>query len=190
MVKIGFLLVFFGMTALAGSLAAQTAGPLPPAPGVRLVQITPNPGFLNEPSIAVDPSHPKHLVAAWQINASVAWSRDGGKSWTTAAGTAPDGYKISGDVSTTYDDRGHAILCYIAFDTLGTTNYWGHNATRNGIFIRRSLDGGKSWEKNAVAVCAHATQPGIPFEDKPYIVADNTHSRWRGIFTWAGPSSA
>ena len=89
-------------------------------------------------------------------------------------------YKFSGDVSVAYDNQGHAFLCYIAFDKLGTENYWAHGATRNGIFVRRSLDGGQTWDKDASIVIAHSSDPGIPFEDKPYIVADATHSKYAG----------
>ncbi|MDQ6737913.1 MAG: hypothetical protein M3Z30_09465, partial [Gemmatimonadota bacterium] len=138
------------------------------------------PGPFSEPGVAVDPSDPTHVVAVYQTNAHATYSRDGGATWTHAEATAPHNYKVSGDVSVTFDNRGHAILCYIAFDKLGTPEYWAHNATRNGIFVRRSLDGGKSWEKNAVSVDAIATAPVIPFEDKPYIIADNTHSSFAG----------
>jgi hypothetical protein len=152
---------------------------LPPAPGARVLQLTPEAGYFNEPSVAVNPRNPRQVVAAFQVPAHVAYSEDGGGSWNQVP-VAPKDYKISGDVSVTYDAHGHAILCYIAFDKLGTSNYWGHNATRNGIFIARSLDGGKTWEPNAIPVIAHPTQPGIPFEDKPYIVADTGNSRYSG----------
>lgn len=79
-----------------------------------------------------------------------------------------------------FDNHGHAFLCYIAFDKLGTFNYWARGATRNGIFVRRSLDGGKTWEADHVPVAEQPTAAGIPFEDKPYIVADNTKSRYAG----------
>lgn len=142
--------------------------------------LTPQPGWFTEPSIAVNPRDPSQVAAAFQDNAHVSYSTDGGRSWNLAAGTAPPNYRVSGDVSIAYDNRGHAILCYIAFDKLGTSNYWAHNATRNGIFVRRSLDGGKTWERNDVAVIEHPTMPGIPFEDKPYVVADDTGSRYAG----------
>src|SRR5215471_19466064 len=100
----------------ASSLLAQS---LPPAPKSHLVDINPKPGFYNEPSIAVNPKNPQQLVVAWQINASVAYSSDGGQTWTVAEGTAPKEYRVSGDVSVTYDSQGHAVLCYIAFDKLG-----------------------------------------------------------------------
>jgi hypothetical protein len=159
--------------------ASVLAQPLPPAPKAHLTDINPKPGFFNEPSIAVNPGNPQQLVTAWQVNASVAYSTDGGQTWTIAEGTAPKDYRISGDVSVTYDSGGQALLCYIAFDKLGTSQYWARGATRNGIFVRRSRDGGKTWDENAVSVFSHDSQPGIPFEDKPYIVAD-TVSQHRG----------
>jgi hypothetical protein len=152
-----------------GSLLAQS---LPPAPKTHLADINPKPGFYNEPSIAVNPGNPQQLVVAWQVNASVAYSADGGQTWNLAEGTAPKEYRVSGDVSVTYDSAGHALLCYIAFDKLGTSQYWARGATRNGIFVRRSLDGGKTWEASAAPVIMHNSTPNIPFEDKPYIIAD------------------
>ncbi len=168
---------------LAASELAQSqpaAAVLPPPPGAFVAKLTSGPGDFTEPSIAVDPANPQQLVGAFQVNASVAYSRDAGRTWTLAENTAPPDYKISGDVSVAYDNQGHAFLCYIAFDKLGTENYWAHDATRNGIFIRRSLDGGQTWEKDARIVIAHPTEPGIPFEDKPYIVADATRSKYAG----------
>jgi hypothetical protein len=46
--------------------------------------------------------------------------------------------------------------------------------------VRRSFDGGKTWEAEHIAVVEQKTEPGIPFEDKPYIVADNGKSRYAG----------
>src|SRR5271166_3111049 len=166
---------------LATSLHAQgqPAEQLPPVPG-NVITITPEAGFHNEPSIAVNAKDPSQLVAAYQVRASVAYSQDAGNSWKIATGTAPKDYRVSGDVSVTYDKRGTAILCYIAYDELGTMNYWARGATRNGIFVRRSPDGGATWEAEAHAVIAQPTKPGIPFEDKPYITADNTDSKYAG----------
>ncbi len=158
----------------------QESPALSPAPGRWVVPVSAVKNF-NEPSIAIDPTNPLHIVAAFQGNAAVAYSRDAGKTFALAQGTASTRYKYSGDVSITYDNRDHAILCYIAMDKLGTSQYWGHNATRNGVFTRRSTDGGATWEKADVVVLDHPTRPGIPFEDKPYIVADNNpHSPYFG----------
>ena len=86
-----------------------------------------------------------------------------------AEGVDPKNYRVSGDVSTAFDNQGHAFVCYIAFDKLGRFNYWAHGATRNGIFVRRSLDGGKTWEAEPRSRSrSNRAQPGIPFEDKPY----------------------
>jgi BNR repeat-like domain len=176
------LAVLLLSTILAGHAYSQTRrpGPLPLPPGTLLSALTPEPGYFTEPSIAVNPRNPQQVVAAFQVNARIAYSTDAGRTWTLAEATASPDYKVSGDVSVTFDNQGHAILCYIAFDKLGTFNYWGQNASRNGIFIRRSLDGGKTWEKNQIPVAYHSTAPGIPFEDKPYIVADTGNGKHGG----------
>ncbi len=170
--------VLFTTTVLAQAGPSESSLGTPP--GGRVSKLMTAPGDFTEPSIAVNPGNPQQLVGAFQVNASVAYSQNGGQSWTPAEGTAPADYKVSGDVSVAYDNQGRAFLCYIAFDKLGTENYWAHGATRNGIFVRWSLDGGKTWEKDASVVIAHPTEPAIPFEDKPYIVADATHSKYAG----------
>jgi hypothetical protein len=153
---------------------------LPTAPGAEVHTLTPAAGWFTEPSIAINPSDPRQVAAAYQDPAHIAYSGDAGKNWKIAENTASKNYRISGDVSVTYGKQGHTFLCYIAFDKLGTTNYWGHGATRNGIFVRRSLDGGQTWEADEYTVASQLSQPGIPFEDKPYIVADVTTSRYAG----------
>lgn len=149
-------------------------------PDVKIINLTRHAGYFNEPSIAVNPRDPRQLVTAFQSGARIAYSQDSGEHWEMAPGTEPRNYAVSGDVSVAYDNLGHAFLCYIAFDKLGTPEYWGHNATRNGVFVRRSLDGGKTWERKDVAVIEHPTRPGIPFEDKPYLVADNSRGPYAG----------
>jgi len=151
-----------------------------PAPHAQVQALTPAPGYFTEPSIAVNPLNPQQVVAVFQDNAHAAYSQDLGRTWQVAD-VAPKTFRVSGDVSTTFDNQGHAFICYIAFDKLGTFNYWAHGATRNGIFVRRSLDGGKTWEAEDHAVAEQGAAPGIPFEDKPYIVADdNPKSRFAG----------
>ena len=170
----------FCLTALVVTAAEEQGPALPLAPGARVVNLTQHRGYFNEPSVAVNPRNPQQVVVAYQTGAHIAYSQDAGGHWRTAAETVPRNYAVSGDVSVAYDNRGHAFLCYIAFDKLGTDEYWGHNATRNGVFVRRSLNGGETWQRPAVPVIEHATKPGIPFEDKPYIVADNTNGPYAG----------
>ncbi len=161
------------------SATAQSMDGLAPVPG-KVFTITSEPGFHNEPTIAVNPANPQQAFAAYQAHARVSYTQDGGATWTNAADTASTAYKISGDVGSVYDKHGAAILCYIAFDQLGTENYWARGATRNGVFIRRSPDGGATWDKNEHAIIAQPTKPGIPFEDKPGITADDTDSKYAG----------
>ena len=150
------------------------------APNAQIIPLTPSPGYFTEPSITVNPNNPQQVVAVFQDNAHAAYSQDQGRTWQVVD-VAPKNFRVSGDVSTTFDNQGHSFVCYIAFDRLGTMNYWAHGASRNGIFVRRSLDGGKTWEPDDHAVAEQATVPGIPFEDKPYIVADtNPKSRFVG----------
>ncbi len=160
--------------ALAAVSPAARAQELPEAPRAAVFSLTPDAGYFTEPSIAVDPRNPLHVVAAFQDNAHAAYSFDGGLHWQLAPNVAPPDYRVSGDVSITYDSKGHVFLCYMAFDKLGTFNYWAHNASRSGLFVRRSLDGGKIWEAQDIPIIRHPSEPGIPFEDKPYIVADNS----------------
>jgi hypothetical protein len=167
--------------------AAQTptappqAAALPPAPGAVITNLTPQPGFFTEPGVAVNPLNPKQVVVVFQDNAQAAYSGDSGKTWRLAAGVTPHLYRVSGDVSTVFDNKGHAFMACISFDKLGAFNYWAEGAVRNSILLRRSLDGGKTWEPEVRTVVAQPTKPGIPFEDKPYLVADTSkQSRYAG----------
>ena len=156
---------------------AQT---LPLAPGAQVTTLTPEPGNWTEPGVAVNPHNPRQVVVVYQFTAHAAYSEDAGRTWKIATGVNPPQYRMSGDVSAVFDNRGHAFVGCIAFDRLGTFNYWAHGATRNGIFLRRSLDGGRTWEPELRTIVAQRTEPGIPFEDKPYLVADTSKSRYAG----------
>ena len=168
------LLVFF-----ATNVVVQGQD-LPKASQAHVFSLTPALGYFTEPGVAVNPANPQQVVAVFQDNAHASYSRDTGESWQAAEGVDPKNYRVSGDVSTVFDNQGHAFICYIAFDKLGTFNYWAHGATRNGIFVRRSLDGGKTWEADHIPVAEQPSVAGIPFEDKPYIVADNSKSKFAG----------
>lgn len=167
------------------SSAAGTFAQLPPkAPDSTVITLTPQPGYFTEPGIAVNPNNPQQVVAVYQDNAHAAYSFDAGRTWQIATGVESTSYRVSGDVSTTFDNQGHAFICYIAFDKLGTYSYWGHNGGRNGIYVRRSLDGGKTWEPKDIAATEQPEKmpdgSGVPWEDKPYLVADTSHGPYAG----------
>jgi hypothetical protein len=166
--------------ALTSTAFAAGDEALQKAPGAQVFTLTPAPGPFTEPGIAVNPLNPRQVVGVFQDNAKAAYSQDAGHTWQLAEGVDPKNYRVSGDVSVAFDNQGHAFICYIAFDKLGTFNYWAHGATRNGLFVRRSLDGGKTWEANHVPVNEFPSDPGVPFEDKPILVADTTKSRNAG----------
>jgi hypothetical protein len=170
-----------GALAVIASLSLVAHGQaLPKAPGAEVFSLTPAPGYFTEPAIAINPHDSWEIVAVFQDNAHAAYSQDAGHTWHAADGVEPHDYRVSGDVSAAYDDRGHAFICYMAFDKLGTFNYWAHNASRNGLFVRRSLDGGKTWEANHIPIIEHPTEPDMPWEDKPYIVSDTTKGPYSG----------
>ena len=150
------------------------------APGAHIVDVS-TPARFSEPGIAVNPNNPSQVLVVFQGgvavqgSANAAYSNDGGTTFAIAQGTKAPDWKVQGDVTATFDNHGHAFLCYLAFDHLGTTSYWAHGAGRNGIFVRRSLDGGKTWERDARTVKAWPTghEIGLQFEDEPRIFADN-----------------
>ncbi len=160
-------ILFFAIPLL---LSAQS---LSPAPGAHIVTASPLNVRANEPSIAVNPNNPQQVVAVFQP-AGVAYSTDGARSFALADLPQVPGWRGGGDVSVAFDNKGHAFLGSLHFDRLGTASYWAHGAGRNGIFVRRSLDGGKTWEHEAATVKAYqGTEPDIKWEDMPRVFADN-----------------
>ncbi len=172
------------MPVLAALAACQTIfaqSTLPRAPGASTVIVSPSGGHYSEPGIAINPKDPSRIVVVYQGGAAVqgtsnaVYSNDSGRTFTIARGTKPGDWKVAGDVSTAFDNQGHAFLCYLTFDHLGTSSHWAHDAGRNGIFVRRSMDGGKTWDKTPAALKAYQTgkEHDLQFEDEPRIFADN-----------------
>jgi hypothetical protein len=155
------------------SLSAQPS--LPRAPGAHVVNVSAPEVRGNEPGIAVNPRNPAQIVGVYQGPARAVYSTDSGRTFTTAEGTVPADWRSAGDVSVTFDNAGAAYLSYLTFDKLGSASYWRHGAGRNGIYVRRSPDGGKTWDKDPVAVRAWYTgnERGMEYEDMPRIFADN-----------------
>jgi hypothetical protein len=165
----------FGLAQLSLPLSAQVTA-LPRAPGARVVTVSAPEARGNEPGIAVNPNNPAQIVGVYQGPARAVYSTDSGRTFTTAEGTIPRDWRSAGDVSVTFDDKGAAYLSYLVFDKLGSTSYWRKGAGRNGIYVRRSPDGGKTWEAEPapVRVWNTGTEPGMEYEDMPRIFADNS----------------
>ncbi|MGH9529093.1 MAG: sialidase family protein, partial [Terriglobales bacterium] len=114
--------------------------------------------------------------------ATIAYSTDGGQTFTTADLPNIGNWRVGGDVSVAFGNKGAVYLGTLHFDKLGSTSYWAHGAGRNGIFVRRSLDGGKTWEKIATPVKEfQGDEPNIQWEDMPRVFADTQpHSPYAG----------
>src|SRR4051812_47688432 len=162
-----------GLALVATPAAAQLSLPRPP--GAYVVNVSTPEVRGNEPGIAVNPRNPAQIVGVYQGPARAVYSTDSGRTFATAEGTVPSDWRYAGDVSVTFDSKGSAYLSYLTFDRLGSPSYWRHGAGRNGIYVRRSPDGGKTWEKDPVAVRAwpKGDEPGMQYEDMPRIFADN-----------------
>ena len=157
---------------IPSGLLATDAASEPMVPQATVTTLT-KPGFFTEPGIAISPLDPHMVTAIYQDNVHVAFSNDAGANWSDVPDVAPPQWRVSGDVSVTYDNNGHAIASYMAFNRLGTDGYWAHDAPAGGIYVRRSLDGGKRWESQPHVVIEHVgDRPPPLWEDKPFIVAD------------------
>jgi len=166
---------------LSYTTVALAQSRLPLAPGAHVVTISPQGVRGTEPSIAVNPNNPNQVVAAFQP-ATIAYSSDGAQRFNVAELPAVPGWRGGGDVCVTFDNGGRVYLSTLHFDKLGSVSYWAHGAGRNGIFVRRSPDGGKTWDADATAVKAwQGNEPDIQWEDMPRIFADNRpHSPYAG----------
>jgi hypothetical protein len=143
-----------------------------------------------EPSVAIDPTDPRHLIGAWQqdrwssgASAGVigATSFDGGATWTPSmaaisrcsGGDASNGgdYERATDPWVTFAADGTAWQIGLALD--GTT-------ARNAVRAARSIDGGRTWE--APTTLRADDDPDV-FNDKESITADPTDAG-RVYATW------
>ena len=152
-------------------LTAQTE-PLPRAPGGRVVTISLAAHRGAEPAIALDIHHPNRVIGGYG-GPFVAYSTDSARTFALAEGTRPEGAPGGGDVSLAFDDQGAAYLAYLTSEGLGTASYWAHNAGKSGIWVRRSPDGGKTWEKAAaVRVWPNAADSAPQMVDMSRIWSD------------------
>jgi len=135
---------------------AQT---LPPAPKARVIDINPKPGYFNEPSIAVNTKDPQKLVVAWQVNASVAYSDDGGQTWT--------GSFVVDDVT------GIHFSPTVSVDSAGNVNVFFYDRRENpgtsttNVYFAQSADGGATFAPNIRVTEVATTWGSIPSDITP-----------------------
>jgi hypothetical protein len=132
-------------------------------------------GAPEEPSLAVDPGNPGHLVAAWQqdrrpggaaYGAAVAVSRDGGGTWREQmlphlARCAGGPYALVSDTWASIGPDGTAYVGALALSGAGGRTY--------SVVVAASRDGGARWASPVVVSAATAPDAVL---DKPSILAD------------------
>src|SRR6266511_4769730 len=104
----------------------------------------------NEVDIAINPTNPQNLIAAWNdygpgSSCGLGYSTNGGQTWGTSwlSGVTPEGGNPTfdygaGDPSVGFLNDGTAILSCAA---------WGASKSQpSAIFASRSTDGGKTWQ--------------------------------------------
>jgi len=156
-------------TALALAIAAVAISVASAVPYTN-VRVNVHANYPEETSIAINPHNPDNVLGVAQGAGCYTYPTfDGGSTWTE--GALPDQYAL-GDPSVIFDREGSAFYCFIGD--------WQHS----GIYVSRSSDGGVTWKPTATAVIAHQGQ--VPFEDKPYPIADWTGGPRAGYIyvTW------
>jgi hypothetical protein len=162
--------------------AGLVSGPSPFAAGCGGTNGT---VFVNaevEPSLAVNPANPSHLLAMWQqdrwSNGSArglvsAVSVDGGTTWTRQAMAFS---RCGGGTAANGGDYDRATDPWVSFGPDGTA--WAMSlsttAAQNAMLVSRSADGGRTWG-NAVALIAETTPY---FNDKNTLTADPFDARF------------
>lgn len=129
--------------------------------------------FDGEPYLAIDPSNPQHLVAAWMgfkvgqgIVIKTKYSNDGGATWSVA-NELPHiaGALGAADVSLEYDSNGNLFICYIDYDN--------QNFTQGDVLVRKSTDGGATWG-NPVSAISITDCPNQLCVDRPWMAIDKS----------------
>lgn len=129
-----------------------------------------------EPSVAIDPTNPDHVVAvSFQAGGPTGprgsdyayASRDGGRTWRTAPAPNP-ARRGQGDDAVTFAPDGIALHAYISFEGIRVAR---PQRASTGIFVCASRDG-LTWAE-PVPVVDHVNCV-TPFEDKPFLKVDTS----------------
>ncbi len=137
--------------------------------------------FDGEPFIAINPNDPDHLLVAWmgwklgnRLVIKTRASFDGGLNWSpvTDLGHTVNGYS-SADPSIGFNHLGEVFVAYIDFNGLEA------NPITGGIYTRKSLDGGLSWQE-ATEVLHTSDDPGKLPIDRPWMVINQAPGPHQG----------
>ena len=137
--------------------------------------------FEGEPYLAIDPTNPQRMVAAWmgfQFNEKIviksAVSTNGGLSWSSPIWQAhQQAGNSSADVSMAFDGQGNLYMAYIDYDNVNFTN--------GAIVCRKSTNAGLSWGSATVARSITSC-PNKLCIDRPWIAVDRSGTQNDG--TW------
>jgi len=137
----------------------------------------------NEPSVALDPSNPQHLVAGAndQLSTGANWlavyaSSDGGLSWTNGLipNTGPLAiFHEASDPAVSFSENGTLYYSGVAFNILRG------NAVAGTVFVSKSIDDGSSFPLTTIVASGSSKIGGI-FNDKPYLGVDETTGLFAG----------
>jgi len=135
----------------------------------------------NEPSVAVNPSNPQHLVAGANDQLltrnwlAVYTSSDSGLTWmnglipmTGALGS----FQEASDPAVSFSENGTLYYSGVAFDVNFRTNM----PFDGTVFVSKSTNDGSSFPQTTVV----DTSSGKIFDDKPYIGVDQTTGLFAG----------
>jgi hypothetical protein len=172
-------------------------GPIPETPECLFPQLilgqttTLFVGAAAEPTLAVNPRNPEHIVCAWQqdrisngggLEAGIAYSQNGGKTWCRTE--VPFQSCIGGIIQRVSDvwlsfaaDGKKVYLSALALNaTIDPTT-----ANQQGIVVTTSVNGGRSWSKPLFVASSDwslNSPPNAPVDDKNSITADPNNSRF------------
>jgi len=131
-----------------------------------------------EPFIAVNPTNPDNVIAAWmkltaasQLSIAVSYSNNGGVSWSSPQNIPHQvSTWTSADVSIDFNSTGTAFLSFVdyKFNTLDS----------GAVLVTSSANGGATWTSPVEAVdCLVTSDKPV---DRPWIVADKTGGTYDG----------
>lgn len=200
MLAVGLAATAFGMGATNGTdprrfVPGPLVGAAPPAPGMQaMVTIDDGPGWAFEPTVAINPSDPAHLVAAAMkgyndsLNVQQWWlttyvSKDGGLTWSAAP--LPGGM-AAGPTHPLFaaGQIADPVLRFLADGTVLLAGFAADWKVKEDlpiaagvlraadVFVARSTDGGATWPDIRILRYGAGAEAAVWLRDNRDVVAD------------------